>query len=450
MLQHYAPAPLGAAAYNIVDYLLSIVGAAGVAGSDVPVVEAVALRLHHLGKPCHDAGVEGADGVAAAAGEAEDGGIVAGLLADYLLHVPEVLQPCLLAGVNLAVVMGGGVHADGVALPVGAAYEGVVVRVCGGDEEGGGHAVGAERIQQPAGVGAGAVVKAQVYGAAVGLADLGHGSGQHIHHSCGGHALAVCAHETVAQVVLPGALGIDLALVEHMLRKVIAKAVNGHAARVCKVLPGVDFHVLLADKADGGSRVVVGQHPLHHGLVAGGIADRVDDAVGQLLGFHPVCQVAVVAVVGGVALLHIALQPAGAVALHVHKLDDRGLGVHHMHHAPCAAPAEDAVGLIFDFVAAHGSGDHRAMGADFKVPVALAEETPLGDGVDPGLGVVAALFYAYLLLAAHIEAHPAGVHDKGQAEHQYQPCHHRDNYKHPTAFFSVLFIFHTTYPLYIM
>jgi len=448
--QHNAPAPPGAAADDVFDYLVGVVGLPRVAGGHVPVIEPVAQPLHHSGKPCHDAGIEAADGVGRAAGEAEDGAVFPGLLIYYLLHGPEILQPGLFAGIYLVIVVGVGVHADAVALPICPAYKVVVIGVCGGDKEGGGHAVGAEYIQQPPGVGAGAVIKGEINCPARRLGYLGQGPGQHIHRPGDGHALAVCAHEAVAEVVFPHAHAVHTALKEQMPAQVIAQPINGDAARVCVAVAGVDLHILIPHQRETGGSGIVGQRPLGHGLVAGGVGNAVHYAVCQLPGLDLVRQVPVIAVVGPVAFFHIAVNPAGAVALHIHKLDDRGLGVHHMHHAPGAEAAEEAVHLVVYIVAAQSVGVHLTLGAYAQMPVALAEDAARADGVDPRLHIGAALLYLHLLLTADVEAHPPPVGNQGEAEHQYQPRQQGYDDKRPAAGFFVLFIFHTTYPLYIM
>lgn len=101
---------------DVFEHLIGAGRFAGVAAGNVPVEILVAHVGQRLRQARHDAGVEAADGVRAAAGEADECRFLAAQRDDCILHLLKIGKIGLLAGVDGRILVRCAVDADAVTL----------------------------------------------------------------------------------------------------------------------------------------------------------------------------------------------------------------------------------------------------------------------------------------------------------------------------------------------
>ena len=439
MLQHHrGPAP-GAAFGDVFHDGVGVGGLPGISRGHVPVKILVAHIRKGGGQAGHYARIETAHGIGAAPGEAAQLGVAAGLVVYQLLHGVEVLEEGLLAGVYALIVVGIGVYAYGVPLPVGPAYLVEVFGVCPGDKEGGLHIVLGQNVQELPGIGAGAVVKGQVYGIHVGRDYIRVVHRQHRHGALGADHIPGLALDGISQFVAARLVGADLPRHLHQLRHVVAHAVFCAVARVVEAQAGVEAY--LAAPLQENLRLALGIQGLSHhgGGVARGVGDGVDHTVVLQTAFHLLRQVPVIVVGGGIALLLIAAHPGGLITRQIFQLQHWRNPVHHLHLSLGAVLLKQVADSVLYRILPQFGVVQLAGSLHMEMLLPLAEYGARAHRIDSRLLVGLKALQLQLLGPGEVEAHMAPVHyhrRRGDAYGIYQQYgqHHQAGFSRHQLF----------------
>ena len=275
-------------------------GVPRVVAVNVPVEVLVAHIVHDIHKAAHNAGVELADRVGAAAGEAAELRVLPGLTVDDVLYRVEVFKERLLAGVYLAVVMRIGVHGDAVPLVVGAAYHILIIGIQRRDEECRLDAVARQHVQQLRRVGAGAVVKGEIDGLrVVGLDAVGLLRGNNVYVPLRRRSVPAVIRDRICERIAADFVRDYISADLHAVGEVVALRVMRFVARLLKARTCDKLQLRVAAERQHRR---ADDDALDACLVAGGIAHGVDDAGVGHGALDLVGDVAVIIVARGVAL----------------------------------------------------------------------------------------------------------------------------------------------------
>ena len=305
MLQNHGDPVLADACRYVVENRLCLFCAAGVVAVHVPVEILEARVLHRPGQQAHQSHIAvGADGVGAAAGEAHQGRLYAGILVNNFLHPQQVRKIRLRTGINALINVGHGVNADAVSPVHDLLHHFAVAPV--GDKEGGLHAVAVQHVQQLLRVGAGAVVEGQVNDLSLGPDDLGTGNRLYLHGSGDGGGVFVAVGHGVGHAVGSRRQPVHLAVHLHLPGQIAVHVVQRGVPRLLIEGAGGDGHIRAALQRDlRRDRVIIGHLPLRVAGISGGIRHRINDLPVFLRPNHPVSDVAVIIVDGLVARLPV-------------------------------------------------------------------------------------------------------------------------------------------------
>ena len=255
----------------------------------------------------------------------------------------------------------------------------------------------------------------------------------------GADAVAGGAFDIIDQLIVPRAVGADFPVGLNKLGHVVAHFVLSKIARIREGEAGV--HIQLAVTIEGNFRLGVDIQglPHHGGGVAGGVGDGIDLAVVLLVALHPVGQIPVIVIGGSVALLLIAGEPAGLVALHIFQLQHGGDVIHHLHTALRAVIPKQVADGVFDGILPQAGIVQVAAHIHAQVLPALAEELARGDGINPRLLIGFKALQLHLLRSRHIKAHMPAVQNQGSQAHsgtidQQDHQHHQSSFDRYSLF----------------
>ena len=216
--------------------------AGGVRGVHVPVIIEIAVPLDLLYQLAHDPfGIFSAHRVGAAAGEADHEGIVTQILLQIIPQGIDVLHEGRYGSVDLAVIVGFSVDADGAAVLQGPFHQFDLLRiiVIADDKKCGGHVIFLQGLQDLRGDGgAGTVIKGQVDD----LFDLADGVTFHGHLAGGGALVAEGICHGVADPVVPRIGGVDDAFGGDLICHIPVGVVIGIGSRVLEPAHGPYAH----------------------------------------------------------------------------------------------------------------------------------------------------------------------------------------------------------------
>ena len=275
-------------------------GTGGIAAGHIPVKIGEALRLDPLGQTAHDAhAVLAADGVGAAAGEADDGGFIPEIRTEPVPQAVHVLHECLVALINGSVIVGVAMDGHGVALIDHPADQGLAGLAVVDDEEGGVDVIGLQSVQHPGRHPvAGAVIEGQVHGASAGGVLI------HRHLPGGRGSVARLVGHGIGQGIDPGNGGVHSAGPGDGGGQIAVGVVLGGVARLLIGAAQGNEQLPLAGQGDHRGHDVPDRHPAGggggvSGLVGNGVGQGVDVAGGFVRYLDGGGQVAVTAVSGG-------------------------------------------------------------------------------------------------------------------------------------------------------
>ena len=258
------------------------------------------LRLDPLGQTAHDAhAVLAADGVGAAAGEADDGGFIPEIRTEPVPQAVHVLHECLVALINGSVIVGVAMDGHGVALIDHPADQGLAGLAVVDDEEGGVDVIGLQSVQHPGRHPvAGAVIEGQVHGASAGGVLI------HRHLPGGRGSVARLVGHGIGQGIDPGNGGVHSAGPGDGGGQIAVGVVLGGVARLLIGAAQGNEQLPLAGQGDHRGHDVPDRHPAGggggvSGLVGNGVGQGVDVAGGFVRYLDGGGQVAVTAVSGG-------------------------------------------------------------------------------------------------------------------------------------------------------
>ena len=382
---HVAPAMAQGRGDGTVDPARGGGGTGSVAAGYIPVKIGEALVLDPLGQTAHDAhAVLAADGVGAASGEAENGGLIPEVCPKPVPEPIDVLHKGLVTFVNGCIVVGVAVNGHGMPFVDHPADQSLTGLAVVDDEEGGADVIGLQSVQHPGRHPvAGAVIEGQVDGA-------GAGGGIFIYgHLAGGRgSVARLVGHGIGQGIDPGNGGVHSAGPADGCGQVAVGVILGRGSGILECTAQGNEQLPLTGQRDDRGYHVPDRHPTGgsggiSGLVGDGVGENVDVAAFLVRYPDRGGEITVAAVPGGGSRV-LEQVKAGDGDLRVPgQRQLRGLPVLHMDQTAGRVALPPVLRLIRQGIVPGDLSVHPALHGDGGIG-AVAAPQQLGAGVRVG------------------------------------------------------------------